>query len=229
MCLRLNFVVEGQTEERFVNTVLRYHFADQSIAIAAHCVTTRRDRRAKHVKHRGGLTTYAHARDDIRRWMQEDHSGNARFTTMFDLYGLPTDFPRYADAAEASDPYARVEILEAALSEDIGDGRFIPYIQLHEFEALLFADPQKLDTQFPDCPSEVQVLVETAQRLGSPELVDDGPNTAPSKRITAAAIPDYRSRKGSAGPIVAAKIGLPVLQSRCRHFREWLKRLIEAA
>ena len=103
MCLRLNFVVEGQTEERFVNTVLRYHFADQSIATAAHCVTTRRDRRAKHLKHRGGLTTYAHARDDIRRLIQEDHSGNARFTTMFDLYGLPTDFPRYADAAEASD------------------------------------------------------------------------------------------------------------------------------
>ena len=218
MCLRLNFIVEGQTEESFVNTVLRDHFADQSIVAVAHCVTTRRERRAEHLRHRGGLTTYKHARDDIHRWVQEDSSGNARFTTMFDLYGLPTDFPRYVDATEVSDPYARVEILEAAMSEAIDDSRFIPYIQFHEFEALLFADPQKLDTQFLDSPSALQQLVETAREFGSPELVDDGLTTAPSKRITAA-IPEYASRKASAGPIVAAKIGLPELQSQCRHFR----------
>lgn len=225
MGLRLNFVVEGQTEERFVNTVLRNHFAVQSIVVVAHCVTTRRDRRQRHIKYRGGLTTYRHARDDIRRWVREDGSGDARFTTMFDLYGLPIDFPRYADAARESDPYARVRILETALSEDIGDRRFIPYVQLHEFEALLFSDLQKLDTQFPEYLAEIHRLVTTASRLGSPELIDDGPTTAPSKRITAA-IPEYASRKASAGPIVAAKIGLPVLQSRCRHFRDWLERLV---
>lgn len=228
MFLRLNFVVEGQTEERFVNTVLRNHFAHQSIVTAAHCVTTRRDRRTKHLKHRGGLSTYEHARDDLRRWVRQDSRKDARFTTMFDLYGLPTDFPRYADASKAADPYARVAILEAGLREDIDDWRFIPYIQLHEFEALLFADLQKLDTQFPDYPSEIQLLVETAHGLGSPELVDDGPASAPSKRI-AQAIPDYGRRKASAGPIVAAKIGLPVLQSTCPHFKEWLKRLTQAA
>ena len=114
------------------------------------------------------------------------------------------------------------------MSEAIGDRRFIPYIQLHEFEALLFAGLQKLDTQFLDRPSALQQLVETAMELGSPELVDDGPTTAPSKRITAA-IPEYASRKASAGPIVAAKIGLPGLQLQCRHFREWLERLTAAA
>lgn len=227
MGLRLNFIVEGQTEERFVNTVLRDHFAVQSIVAVAHCVTTRRDRRAHHIKYRGGLTTYRHARDDIRRWVLEDKSGSARFTTMFDLYRLPNDFPGYADGARASDPYDRVTILEAALSEDIGDRRFIPYIQLHEFEALLFSDAAKLNTQFPEYPDEIHRLAATASTIGSPELVDDGPTTAPSKRIVAA-IPEYESRKASAGPIVAAKIGLPVLQSKCRHFREWLERLAAA-
>ena len=227
MCLRLNFIVEGQTEERFVNTVLRSHFANQSIVAVAHCVTTRRDRRARHIKYRGGLTTYRHAYDDIRRWVREDGGGNARFTTMFDLYGLPTDFPDYADAVRESDPYARVEILESALSEAIGDRRFVPYIQLHEFEALLFSDLEKLGTQFPERLPEIQRLVETTTVRGSPELVNDGSTTAPSKRITAA-IPEYASRKASAGPIVAAKIGLPVLQSRCRHFREWIERLAGA-
>jgi len=227
MSLRLNFIVEGQTEERFVNIVLRDYFADRSVVAAARCVTTRRHRRAHHLRHRGGLTTYRHALDDIRRWMRGDRSGSARFTTMFDLYGLPTDFPRYPAAAEVSDPYARVEILEEALGEAVGDGRFIPYIQLHEFEALLFSDPQKLDTQFPDHGSEIRGLVKTATGFRSPELVDDGPTTAPSKRI-AAAIPEYARRKASAGPIVAAKIGLPVLQSRCRHSRRLFRPLADA-
>ena len=228
MCLRLNFIVEGQTEESFVNTVLRDHFATRAIVVAAHCVTTRRERRKEHLVHRGGLTTYRHAQADIRRWVREDHSGNARFTTMFDLYGLPTDFPGYADAAEARDPYTRVAMLEEALRAAIDDPRFVPYIQLHEFEALLFADPQKLDTQFPDRQVPIQQLVETPGAVDSPELIDDGRNTAPSKRIIAA-IPEYEGRKASAGPIVAAKIGLPVLEAQCTHFREWLERLAPAA
>lgn len=225
MYLRLHFVVEGQTEETFANTVLREHFAHQEIVTAAHCVTTRRRRGATY---RGGLVTYRHARDDIRRWAAEDQNRDARFTTMFDLYRLPNDFPDYADAAKATDPYARVEILEAALREDIGDRRFIPYIQLHEFEALLFADPQRLDAQFPDRPSAIQRLVATAAQFDSPELVNDGPTTAPSKRIMAE-LPEYEGRKASTGPIVARQIGLPTLQSKCRHFREWLERLAAAA
>ena len=224
---RLNLIVEGQTEERFVNTVLRDHFADRSIIAVAHRVTTRRHRRAHHLRYRGGLTTYRHASADIRRWAREDRGDSARFTTMFDLYGLPADFPRYAAAAEVPDPYARVAMLEAGMREDIGDRRFIPYIQLHEFEALLFSDLQKLDTQFPDRGAEIQRLVKTAAKLGSPELVDDGATTAPSKRI-AAAIPEYAERKATTGPIVAAKIGLPALQSQCRHFRQWLHRLADA-
>ena len=224
---RLNFIVEGQTEERFVNTVLRDHFADRSIITVAHRVTTRRHRRAHHLRHRGGLTTYRHASADIHRWVREDRSGSVRFTTMFDLYRLPTDFPSYAAAAEVPDPYARVALLEAGMREDIGDRRFIPYIQLHEFEALLFCNLQKLDTQFPDRRDEIRRLVKTAAQLGSPEVVDDGATTAPSKRITAA-IPEYAKRKASAGPIVAAKIGLPTLQSQCRHFRHWLHRLADA-
>ena len=102
MRFRLNFVVEGQTEERFVNMVLRDHFADQFVDVAAHRVTTRRHPRAHHIIYRGGLTTYKHALSDIRRWMRQDRKRNARFTTMFDLYKLPRDFPRYEDANRES-------------------------------------------------------------------------------------------------------------------------------
>ncbi len=56
---RINFIVEGQTEEVFVNTVLQSYFAPLSISTAARCITTQQNRRAPHIMHRGGLSTYA--------------------------------------------------------------------------------------------------------------------------------------------------------------------------
>ncbi len=221
MAVRLNFIVEGQTEEAFVNRTLLPHLADRSVFASARSVMTSRKRGAKH---KGGLSSYTKAKSDITAWMNEDRNADARFTTMFDLYALPTDFPGYGDARQAQDPYERVRALEDALREDIPDPRFIPYIQLHEFEALLLADPQKLDLQFHDRGAGIQRLVDMACEYDSPELIDDGFDTAPSKRIIGE-IPEYDGQKASAGPIVAGYIGLPTLRSKCAHFREWLDEL----
>ena len=75
--------------------------------------------------------------------MMEDQSTDARFTTMFDLYRLPNNFPSYETSSSIQNPYQRVRILEDALRTDLSDPRFIPYIQLHEFESLLLSDPEK--------------------------------------------------------------------------------------
>ena len=211
MSVRMNFIVEGQTEETFVNTVLRDHLAAFAVSSSVRCIETSRRR---NVKHSGGITNYARARRDIRQWLQNDQNPDARFTTMFDLYALPADFPGYADAARRSNPYHRVKVLEDALSTDIADWRFIPYLQLHEFEALLLSEPQQLDTQFPGRDGAILSLVAAVSQFDSPELVDGGENTAPSKRIISE-IPEYKGRKTSAGPIVAGKIGLPALQLGC--------------
>ena len=221
MAVRLHFIVEGQTEETFVNRVLKPHLATFSVWCSARCVETSRKRGRIY---RGGITNYERPRKDIRAWMKEDRNPDARFTTMFDLYGLPEDFPEYGEASRLTDPYERVGVLERALREDVSDHRFIPYIQLHEFEALLFSCPRKLEAQFYDHCDEIQRLIEMASAFDSPELIDDGRDTAPSKRI-AGEIPEYGSRKASAGPIVAEKIGLPALRSKCRHLGEWINRL----
>ncbi|MCY4546220.1 MAG: DUF4276 family protein [Gemmatimonadetes bacterium] len=217
----MNFIVEGQTEETFVNQVLRPHLETFSVGCSARCVETSRKRGRKY---RGGITDFKLPRKDINAWMREDKNPDVRFTTMFDLYGLPQDFPGYGDAAGLSNAYERVRVLENALSEDISDRRFVPYIQLHEFESLLFSDLHKLETQFYDRGDEVSRLVMTASAFESPELIDDGKDTSPSKRIIGE-IPEYGRMKASAGPIVAGKIGLSVLRSKCRHFGEWIERL----
>ena len=221
MAIRLHFIVEGQTEETFVNQTLHPYLATLRIWTKARCVMTSRK---GGFAYRGGIGQYAQAKKDINAWISEDRNPDARFTTMFDLYGLPTDFPAYQDALREHDPYDRVRTLECALREDISDQRFIPYIQLYEFEALLFSDPQKFDSQFYDRGVGIQRLVEMASRFTSPELINDGINTAPSKRIIDE-IPEYRGMKASAGPIVAEKIGLCALRLKCRHFGEWFRRL----
>ena len=52
MYVRLNIIVEGQTEETFVNQILTPRLSRFSIGVSARVVTTRKERGAKY---RGGL------------------------------------------------------------------------------------------------------------------------------------------------------------------------------
>jgi hypothetical protein len=216
-------IVEGQTEETFVRSVLLEHLAQKGVWAAVRCVETSRDKR-RHRIYRGGMLDYQRARRDILRWMKEDQNEDAFFTTMFDLYALPSDFPRFAGGGRLTDPAARVRELEAGFKDDINHPRFIPYIQLHEFEALLLADPPKFDWEFIEHEQAISRLVELAGSVETPEHIDDGPETAPSKRIIKE-IPEYEHRKASAGPVIASKIGLDVLRARCPHFHSWVQAL----
>lgn len=225
MGIRLNFITEGQTEETFFNVVLRPHLADHHVWGYARRVETGR---RQNVIYRGGLRSYAKAKNDLVLWIKQDHNPDVAFTTMFDLYALPKDFPGYEEAQEKTDPYVRVKLLEKALHDDIDEFipgvRFIPYIQLHEFESLILADPQKLDSEYLEHDRAIHNLVQMAAGFDSPELINDKHETCPSRRIITE-IPEYEGMKASAGPLVAAKIGIPMLRTKCRHFGEWLVKL----
>lgn len=223
--IRLNLIVEGHAEETFVRDVLAPHLAGFEVWAGARRVETGR-RRGR--VFRGGMTSYEKARGDIRRWLAQERSADARFSTMFDLYRLPKGFPGFEEAARKRDPYEKVKALERRLRQDVDDRRFLPYIQLHEFEALLFADIGKLAHRFPDHESAIEALVDTAARYEGPEWIDDGAETAPSKRI-GARVPPYLSAKATAGPQVAADIGLPAIREQCPHFDRWVSDLEKLA
>src|SRR4051794_38026413 len=100
--IRLNVIVEGQTEEAFVNRVLTPHLSNLNVFPSCRCVETRRDKRAHRV-YRGGLMDYQKARGDVLRWIKEDQGDDARFTTMVDLYALPANFPAREQANKLPD------------------------------------------------------------------------------------------------------------------------------
>jgi hypothetical protein len=219
--IRLHIIAEGQTEEEFVKTILAEHLANFNVITDVHCVTTKR---TKTQVYRGGLVSYEHAKKDILLWQKQETGNDVRFTTMLDLYALPNDFPQFDEAKKISDPSQKVNKLETALADDINDYRFIPYIQLHEFEALILSDPSKLIERFPEYDESVQELVAMCKKYDSPELINDGETTAPSKRIIQF-IPSYQGAKVSVAPLMVQKIGLPTIRSQCPHFNEWLIQL----
>jgi hypothetical protein len=222
MACRLHITGEGQTEERYVNRALVPHLGNEHQVIAdVRAVKTGRKRGRDY---RGGLLEYEKARQDILDWMkQEGKNKDAWFTTMFDLYALPSEFPGREDASRQADPYEKVRTIESALQREFGHPQFIPYIQLHEFEALVLADPQKLDWEYLEHDTAICNLVALVAGK-NPEEINDRPDSAPSKRIIAE-IPLYKRQKATVGPVVVEKIGLTTLRRKCRHFREWIEKL----
>ena len=139
MTLLYKIHVEGVTEASFASRILRQHFEEYDCSIA---VIINKTSNSHGIAHRGGLSHYEQFRVNTRRLLKNK---NAVVTTMIDSYGLPTDFTGMTDCGKFSTAPDRVSYLERMLDEDIsGDWlsaeNFIPYIQMHEFEALLFSD-----------------------------------------------------------------------------------------
>lgn len=223
--ITLNILVEGQTEETFTNNVLKPHLATFGVNAYVRRVMTKQDKRREDIKHRGG-GKFKHFQKDLTLWLGPSGFDDTRwFTTMIDLYAFPDNeaSPYSQSIREMTDPYHKVAALEKAMASSLVIKRFIPYVQLHEFEALVLCDTERLIHQFPECRSGVNRLCKEIQGL-EPERINDGRSTAPSKRIINH-IPAYKSQKATAGPDIVRDIGLPLLRERCPHFNEWVSQL----
>jgi len=224
---RLHITAEGQTEESFVKNTLTDFLGDYNISTDVRCVLTSKDKHRRDIEYRGGITNYAKARNDIVQWLKEEKNNNdVRFTTMFDMYALPNDFPGFDEAEKQVDPYKKVILLEQAFAENISDSRFIPYIQLHEFETLLFACPQKFEIEYFDNQKDIDILKSIVDEKSNPELINNGAETAPSKRIIKV-FPDYANNKSAIGSMIAHEIGMKLLMESCQHFADWVNKLKE--
>jgi hypothetical protein len=213
---------EGETEQTFVRDQLAGHLALHGVSVWG--VLPGRYRSS------GGVRKWEAARQDIIRTLRE-----GRYcTTMMDYYAMPEDWPGRVHA-KGRPWQERAAVVESQIASEVqqfmGDKFnpkfFIPYVQLHEFEALAFAEVSQLASVVaPLCGRSAESLQtafsEIVAEAGHPEAINDGYATCPSRRI-ATIVPAYRKRVH--GPIVTRRIGLEVLRSRCSHFASWLARL----
>jgi len=210
--------VEGRTEEAFVRHLLGPHLGARSVYLVP-----RRPGRSTRLGRRGyGTPPYSALRRDLLHQLRGDTRRSIRVTTMLDLYALPSDYPGRAEAAGSTDSHLRATRIEAAMRDDVGDERLMPYLQVHEFEALLLAQPESIAVAYPDREAQALQLAADVRGFANPELIDDGPQTHPSARIVAR-IPEYEKVAG--GEDIALAVGLDRMRERCPHFAEWLAAL----
>ena len=219
---RLHLTVEGQTEQAFVVDVLAPHLGQFNVFAARPRLSGPYRRRGARVPRGGMFNRFMHALEDMRRWMREDRSPDARFSMMVDLYSLPSDFPGYDQAMNLSDPHARADSLARSLADELAEARFIPYLQVHEFEALVLSCPDRFVAWFDGVGRQVERLKRECDAFESPELIDDGQHTHPKARIKRH-IPDYDENVD--GPALAADIGLARIRNMCPHFDRWVTTL----
>jgi hypothetical protein len=215
---RVIAVVEGQTEQGFVRDVLAPFLVTENVYMSARLVGK--------PGHKGGDCRYTRAKQDVLLLLRQE--SDTVVTTIFDFYALPDSWPGRTEARQAL--FSRkAGIVETAVKKDIlselgtsfDESRFRPYVQMHEFEALLFSQPATICAvlRSPRSEGEVQAIRDAFQ---NPEEINDGSTTAPSKRLRNV-FTDYRKR--THGLIAAQRIGINAMRRDCPHFAEWLTML----
>ncbi|MFI0348773.1 MAG: DUF4276 family protein [Chthoniobacterales bacterium] len=227
---RLLVHVEGPSEETFVNEVLSEYLIKRGYtSVSARIVGNARQR-----DRRGGIRAWSAVRKDISNHLKEDIGCIA--TTMVDYYALPATGPKAWPGRETANalPHSqKAKTVESLLALDIAqimeiqaqNIRFIPYVVMHEFEALLFSDCKAFAAAIyrDDLKDAFQNIRDDFE---NPEEINDSPQTAPSKRIEKL-IPSYE--KPLLGTLAALEIGLHKMKSECPQFSHWLDRLETAA
>ncbi len=211
---RLIIVCEGETEQAFCNDVLRSHFLSRDILIEAPTI--------KHSN--GGIVAWDTLKKQIIKHLNE---GDCIVSMLVDYYRIRDSyhFPGWMEAKEKSNLYDRMHYLFEQMSLDMDEKlrpRFIPYIQLHEFEGLLFSDISVFQNNFTKEQLDYRQLENAVNEFNSPEEINNGPATAPSERLKKAVV-GYD--KVTDGAFLAMEMGLEIIRKKCSLFNNWIERM----
>lgn len=211
---RLIIICEGPTEQAFCNDVLHSYLLTKNIALEAPTI--------KHSN--GGIVAWDTLKKQIVRHLNE---GNSIVSLFVDYYRIRDSyrFPGWMESKSISNIYDRMHFLFEQMSLDIDENlrsRFIPYIQLHEFEGLLFSNIAVFQNNFTKQELDFQQLEDAISSVKTPEEINNGPATAPSERLKKA-IKGYD--KVVYGACLASDIGLNTIREKCILFNEWIMKL----
>ena len=206
-------ICEGPTEEVFCSNLLS-QYLQNSCRIEIRLL--------------GGNCNWQRIKDMVEKALKQQK--NALVTTFFDYYGVKTKkFPNWKEIVgiNKANVRERIEILESGMLEEIDSNlryRFIPYVQLHEFEALLFNNIEVFDEMFEFEQYDRAELLNIFNEFPDPEMIDQGTETSPSHRLIKI-IPAYR--KVIQGNAIAEKIGIEQIRQKNKHFNDWIEQLIK--
>jgi hypothetical protein len=210
---RLIMICEGPTEQAFAKTNLQVHFMNKGIYLQTPLIKASR----------GGIVKWDKLKIQIETHLKSE--SDAIVTTFIDYYGMYAkfQFPGWNEAQVYTDKNICLQKLEQAMLADIEPNlqqRFIPYLQLHEFEGLLFNDISIILNQIP--PDDLVGLEELKQIFAdydNPEMINNNKETAPSRRLKRI-IRGYN--KVVYGDILSEAIGLARIRAKSPRFNNWI-------
>ncbi|MFK5953861.1 MAG: DUF4276 family protein [Desulfobacterium sp.] len=209
-------IVEGKTEEIFINSMVQPYLAPKNIFIRATQITK--------PGQKGGDVRFARVKRDLAIHLRQRKE---TYVTIFvDYYGIKHDWPGLDSVREGATPkqiartinHATKAMAVELFAKENAENRFIPFIAVHEFEALLFSDPALLSSHLEVRLSDINAVL---AQCGTPEAINNNPDTAPSKRL------DGWSKNGkfpktTTGIAIAQGIGINKMREECPLFDTWL-------
>jgi len=195
--VRLAISVEGQTEQIFVDRLLVPYFEKLEIYISSILLGN------------GGDVAIPRIKKDLNNLA----SSFDKVTTLYDFYGFRG---KSADENKESLEQKIIDCVAPALQEKI-----IPYIQMYEFEGLLFSSPEKMEAEIGNkgLSNWANDILDDFNQ--NPEAINNSEQTAPSKRLASKVI----YIKTQHGPNIAQAIGLKKLREICTGFNDWITQL----
>jgi len=210
---RVVIICEGETEREFCKNILAPYFVTRGIFIQSPLIK----------RSMGGVVRWNILKKEIETYLYEE---GVCVTMLIDYYGLYNKhaFPSWENGEIIADKNKRMDFLEAAMKQDIGAAirhRFLPYLQLHEFEGLLFNNIEVFYEQVPknELIGKTE-LIKTFQDYDNPEMINNNKDTSPSNRLKRI-IEGYN--KILYGHYFAEAIGLEKIRNKSPRFNNWLK------
>ena len=213
---RVIIICEGETEREFCKNVLAPHLMKHTIFIQAPLIK----------RSMGGVVKWAILKKEIETHLREP---NVIVSTFIDYYGLyqKYSFPNWLEGEKIADKTQRMDFLENAMKEDVADAvnhRFIPYLQLHEFEGLLFNNIQIFYDQVPEAELiGIEELKRTFADYDNPEMINNDRETSPSYRLKRI-IKGYN--KVLYGHYLAEAIGIGQIRAKSPRFNRWIESIV---
>ena len=212
---RLVFIVEGDTEIVLVNKLIIPYLISLGHRNPMHAQSIITNRK-QHKK--GGVGSYGLFENEVNRTLAQ---GNVIVTTIVDFFKLPTSFP------EKTDDSNKIDLIEQAIHSNFDyNPNFIPYIQKHEIEALMFSSRSGFELVIDD-EKKLRKIDLILDKYPNPEDINNSPQTAPSKRLMQ--IFDYD--KVGDGELIFEMVGIQSMLEKCPRFSNWInninKRLLE--
>ena len=210
-------LVEGPTEQQFVKQVLAPYMAKRNVYLTPVILDKPGEK--------GGDVKFVRAKNDIKKHLKQ--RVDTWVTLLVDYYGIHGDWPGYAESKRQTDHTRKADIMNQATAEQVKrlfpeqcqTSRFIPYVSMHEIEALYFSDPACLAAKIGVDQRQIDAILAECRE---PERINDNSATAPSKRLAALS---PRFKKTSTGIAIAEEIGIGKMREVCPLFNSWLLKL----